>query len=62
VVCFKATVKHFAKSTGNETLGKIASGLKGKKFKGVSSEPQILQSNDPPVYKQPGGGNSLDPY
>jgi hypothetical protein len=37
----KAAVKHFAKSSGNETLGKIASGLKGKKFKGVSSEPLI---------------------
>jgi hypothetical protein len=48
----KAGVKGLAKATGNETLCKISSGLKGKKFKGVSSESLPHQSKDPPLVQR----------
>jgi hypothetical protein len=50
----KAGVKGLAKVTGNETLNKISSGLRGKKFKGSSSEPTPTESNGPPKSKAQG--------
>jgi hypothetical protein len=56
----KAGVKGLAKVTGNATLSKLSRELKGKKFKGNSSEPTPTELSGPLRIKA-SRGFSLDP-